>query len=160
KLLWHAGEANRVPVPTPVYHDGILYLNRGYSSSPYLALRPGGAIEWEVKTGGPYVSSLLYYQGLLYMANEMGIASCVDAKDGKTLWKDRFGGVFSASPVAAAGKVYLTNEDGMTFVLAAGRDKNILAENNLGERTLASLAIAGGRIYLRTDEHLYAIGGR
>ncbi|MBM3810304.1 MAG: hypothetical protein FJW20_01590 [Acidimicrobiia bacterium] len=158
ELLWSAGEPNRVPVPTPVFHNGVLYLNRGYSSSPYLALQPGGGVKWEVKTGGPYVSSLLYYQGILYLANETGIASAVDAADGKTLWKDRFGSVFSSSPVAADGKVYLVNEEGVTFVLEAGRQKKVLAENHLEERILASPAIAQGRIYLRSDSHLLAIG--
>lgn len=158
ELLWKAGDTNRVPVPTPVYHGGVLYVNRGYNSSPYLAIRPGGKIEWEIKTGAPYVSSLLYYDGLLYMANERGIVSVADAANGSSLWKDRFESIFSASPVAAGGHVYITNEEGTTYVLAAGRDKKIVAENRIGERTLASLAIAGGQIFLRTDEHLYCIG--
>ncbi len=160
ELLWHAGEPVRVPIPVPVFHGGVLYLNRGYSSSPYLAVRPGGKVVWEVPTGGPYVSSLTWYQGLIYMANERGIVSTVDARDGATLWKDRFAGIFSASPVAAAGRVYVTNEDGRTYVLQAGREKRILAENDLGERTLASMAISQGRIYLRTDAHLYCIGAK
>jgi outer membrane protein assembly factor BamB len=92
------------------------------------------------------------------MATETGIASCIDAATGKTLWKERFGGVFSASPVAAAGRVYLVNEAGETFVLQAGRELKILHKNVLAERTLASPAISGGRIFLRTDEHLIAIG--
>ena len=165
EFLWHVGEPNRVPVPSPVHHDGIVYANRGYNSSPYLAVKTGGRgdvsethVQWQVKTGGPYVSSLLYYGGLLYMANEMGIAACVDAADGKTLWRERFGGVFSASPVAAAGKVYLVNEGGEAWVLEAGRELKILHRNKLPERTLASPAISGGRIYLRTDQHLVAIG--
>ncbi len=166
ELLWYVGEPNRVPVPTPVFHDGILYANRGYSSSPYFAVRTGGAgdaasrIQWEAKTGGPYVSSLLYYQGLIYMANETGIASCVDATNGNLLWKERLGSVFSASPVAADGKVYLANEAGDTFVLEAGRERKILQRNTLDERTLASPAISNGQIFLRTDEHLYCIGTR
>ena len=158
KTLWHVGGENRVPVPTPVFHDGILYTSRGYSSGPYMAVTADGRVVWEVKTGAPYVSSLLYYQGLLYMATETGIASCVDAATGKTLWRERFGGVFSASPVAADGRVYLVNEGGETFVLQAGRELKILHKNVLAERTLASPAISGGRIFLRTDEHLIAIG--
>ena len=163
ELLWWTGEPNRVPVPTPVFHDGVLYLNRGYSSSPYLALKPGGhgdassRVQWEVKTGGPYVSSLLYYQGLLYMANERGIVSTSDAATGETLWKERFGSVFSASPVAADGKVYLVNEEGITFVLASGKEKKVLAENALGERILASPAISGGGIFFRSDQSLICV---
>jgi outer membrane protein assembly factor BamB len=84
----------------------------------------------------------------------------VDSKDGTTLWKERLGGVFSASPVAAEGRVYFTDEDGTTYVLAAGREKRVLAENRLGERILASPAVSGGRIFLRSDQNLYAIGPR
>ena len=158
-LLWHIGGENRVPVPTPVFQDGVLYVNRGYSSSPYLAIRTEAhKVQWEIETGGPYVSSLLYYEGLIYMATEMGIASCVDAATGKLLWRERLGGVFSASPVAAAGKIYLINEEGDAFVLEAGRDRKILHRNRIGERTLASPAIAQGQIFLRTDQHLICIG--
>jgi outer membrane protein assembly factor BamB len=115
---------------------------------------------WEVKTGAPYVSSLLFYHGLIYMATETGIASCVDAADGKLLWRERLGGVFSASPVGANGKVYLVNENGETFVLNAGRQFQVLHKNVIEERTLASPAVSGGRLFLRTDDHLLAIGRR
>lgn len=165
-LLWYADpEVNRVPVPTPVAADGVIYASRGYRSGPYMALRPGGRgdvsashILWRIATGAPYVSSLLYYRGLVYMADETGIASAVDAATGERVWRERLGGYFSASPVAADGKVYLLNEDGEAFVLAAGRSFSLLAKNALGERTLASPAVAGGRIFLRSDRHLFAIG--
>ncbi len=164
RLMWYVGEPNRVPVSTPVVHDGVLYTSRGYRSGPYMAVKldgSGGADEnilWRVPTGAPYVSSLLHYDGLIYMATENGIASCVDAANGKTLWRQRLGGYFSASPIAAAGKIYMVNESGVTFVLASGREYHLISKNDLGERTMASPAIAGGRILLRTDNHLYAVG--
>jgi outer membrane protein assembly factor BamB len=156
--LWHAGEPNRVPVPTPVFHDGVLYASRGYNSGPYMAIDVASArVKWLVNTGAPYVSSLLYYQGLIYMATETGIASCVDAANGKLLWRERLGGVFSASPVAGAGHVYLMNENGESWVLQAGRELKILHKNSLGERILASPAVSDGMIFLRSDDHLFAI---
>ena len=158
EMLWFTGEDNRVPVPTPIFHGGVLYASRGFNSGPYFAQQPGGKVLWEVKTGAPYVSSLLYYNGLLYMAAETGIVTCVDAADGKPLWKERFGGVFSASPVAADGKIYLINESGEFWVLAAGREKKIVHNASLGERTLASPSISNGMIFVRTDENLIAIG--
>lgn len=165
KYLWQVGEPNRVPIGMPVYHEGVLYATRGYRSGPYLAVRVGGKgdvskthLKWRVATGAPYISSLLYYQGLIYMASETGIVTCVDAETGETLWKNRFGGVFSASPVAADGKVYLINEEGDAFVLEAGRELNIVERNSLGERTLASPSISNGQLFIRTDEHLYCIG--
>jgi outer membrane protein assembly factor BamB len=164
KLIWQVGEDNRVPIGVPVFHNGVLYSNRGYNSSPYLAVGVDGTgdvsrskLKWRAPTGGPYVSSLTYYQGVLYMANERGIASAVDAGTGETLWKQRLGGVFSASPVAADGLVYLAEESGKTYVIEAGREFKLAATNDLGERTLASPAISGGLLFLRSDDHLFAI---
>ncbi len=160
KVIWRAGEGVKVPVGMPVFHDGMLFVSPGYVSSPYAAIRPDGSVAWEVKTGGPYISSVLFEQGVIYMANERGVVSAVDARNGETLWRERFGGVFTASPVSAGGFVYLVNEEGDAFVLAAGREKKVAARNALGERTLASPAISRGQIFIRTDEHLYCIGKR
>ena len=164
-LLWHAGGANRFPIPMPVVHDGVIYASRGYRSGPYLAIRAGGRgdvssshVAWRVPTGAPYVSSLVHYQGLIYMATDNGILTIADAADGSRVWQGRVGGVFSASPVAGDGKVYLQSETGETIVLRAGREAEILARNSIGERTLASMALANGRIFLRSDEHIFCIG--
>jgi outer membrane protein assembly factor BamB len=165
KLLWHFGEPNRVPVSMPVYHDGTLYATRGFRSGPYMAVRVGGKddvskthTKWHVPTGAPYISSILHYQGLIYMVSEGGVVTCVEPETGETVWKDRLDGVFTASPVAANGKVYMLNENGETFVLKAGRVKDVLERNSLGERTLASPAISGGKLFIRSDEHLFCIG--
>ena len=164
-LLWFAGPANRFPVPSPVFHDGILYASRGYRSGPYMAIKPGGRgdvngshIVWNVATGAPYVSSLLYYDGLVYMANDVGVLTAVDAATGERVWQERVDGVFSASPVGGGGHVYFVAESGDTVVVRAGRAPQIVARNALGERALASPALSGGRLFLRTDEHLVAIG--
>ena len=161
-LRWSAGPENRVPVSTPVHHDGVLYSSRGHYSSPFMALRVDSGdpeLRWQVGSGAPYVSSLLYANGLVFMATERGIASAIDAETGETVWKKRLPGVFSASPVFAGGNVYFAAENGTTYVVAASRDFKVIAENDLGERTLASPAISDGVIFFRTDEHLAAIGG-
>jgi len=92
------------------------------------------------------------------MATERGIASVVDAKNGETLWRERLGGAFTASPVAGDGKVYLLNESGETFVFEASAPPKLVSRNRLEERTLASPAISGGTLFIRTDAHLVAIG--
>lgn len=158
KLLWHAGSERQTPIPTPVSHDGIIYLSRGYRNSDYLALLPGGKIKWQTPGGASYVPSILHYQGLLYMTNEIGVVTCADASTGERVWRHRLGGIFFASPVAGDGKIYMTSETGETFVLRAGRAPEVLAVNDLGERLIASPAIAAGRIFLRSDGALFAIG--
>jgi outer membrane protein assembly factor BamB len=115
-------------------------------------------VSWRIPTGAPYVSSLVLYDGLLYMATEKGIASAIDPATGGRVWRKRLGGVFAASPVAGDGKVYLTAESGDIFVLRAGPEGETLAQNPLGERTLASPAISNGHIFIRTDQHLIRIG--
>ena len=164
--LWHTGEPNRFPTAIATHHNGTVYTSRGHRSGPYMAIRLGGRgdvsethVRWRVPTGAPYLSSILYYDGLIYMANGNGIVTCVDAETGEQVWQERFGGMFAASPVAGDGKVYLVSATGETIVVRAGRELHVLARNDVGERTIASPAISNGQIFLRSDEHLIAIGG-
>lgn len=158
RLLWHSGSERQTPIPTPVSHDGVIYMSRGYRNSDYLALLPGGRIKWLQPSGASYVPSILHYQGLLYMTNEIGVVTCAEASTGERVWRHRLGGIFFASPVAGDGNVYMTSETGETFVLRAGRKPEVLATNDIGERLIASPAISGGRIFLRSDGTLFAIG--
>jgi len=165
-FLWHAGEASRFAVPSAVFHDGVIYASRGYRSGPFMAIRAGGRgdvtpqLLWRVPTGAPYVSSLLYYDGLVYMANDVGVLTAVDAATGQRVWQERVDGVFSASPVAGGGHVYFLSENGDTVVVKAGRSPQVVGRNALGERAVASPAVSGGQIFIRTDRHLSAIGAR
>jgi outer membrane protein assembly factor BamB len=164
-LLWHAGSPRQTPIPSPVFHNGVIYLSRGYRNSDILAIKPGGQgdvtdthILWRAATGASYVPSILYYDGLLYATNEIGVVTCADAATGKTVWRQRLGGIFFASPVVGDGKVYMVSETGETYVLRAGRTAELLAKNELEERMLASPAIAKGCLFLRADGTLYCIG--
>ncbi|MBI4875241.1 MAG: PQQ-like beta-propeller repeat protein [Acidobacteria bacterium] len=164
KLLWHAGGERQTPIPTAVFEDGVIYLSRGYRNSDYLAIRLGGKgdvseshVLWRTSSGASYVPSIVLYEGLLYMTNEIGVVTCAEAKTGTPVWRRRLGGVFFASPVAGDGKIYMVSETGTTFVLRAGRQPEVLAENDLGERFLASPAISNGRLYLRSDGTLFAV---
>lgn len=164
-LLWWLGEPHNFAIPVPAFADGVLYMSRGYRSGPYMAVRPGGRGEvgpshvlWSLPTGAPYVSSLTYYEGLVYMANDAGIVTCVDARTGQKVWQERIEGIFTASPVAADGRIYLVSETGETIVLKAGREPRVLARNPIGERSVASPAISNGQIFIRTDDHLFCLG--
>ena len=164
-LLWHFGSERQTPIPSPVSDGGTLFLTRGYRNSDYMALRSGGRgdvsathVAWHAPSGGSYVPSILHYDGLIYLTNEVGVVTCADARTGETVWRHRLAGVFFASPVAGDGKVYFTSETGETYVLRAGRTAEVLATNDLGERFLASPAISRGRIFLRADGRLFAVG--
>jgi outer membrane protein assembly factor BamB len=164
-FLWHVGGANQFPIPSPTFHDGVVYLSRGYRSGPYMAIRPGGHgdistshVVWQVPTGAPYISSLVYDAGVIYMANDVGAITAVEADTGKKLWQERVNAIFSASPVAADGKIYFVSETGETIVLKSGREPVVLARNDIGERLMASPAISNGQIFLRSDDRLFCIG--
>jgi outer membrane protein assembly factor BamB len=164
---WYFVESNQFPIPVPSFEDGIIYTTRGYRSGPYMAIRPGGRgdiagtehLLWHVPTGAPYVSSLVQYDGIVYMASDSGVLQAADARTGERLWQERTGGVYSAAPVAGDGKVYFASETGETIVLRAGRSPEVLARNPMDARFLASPAVSGGRLYLRSDGELIAIGG-
>jgi outer membrane protein assembly factor BamB len=130
-----------------------------------MAIRTGGRgdvskthVLWRIGSGAPYLSSLVYYEGLVYMANGLGIVTAVDARSGKRVWQERMGGIYSASPVAANGRIYLLNEGGETVVIRAGRELEIVARNALDERAVASPAISNGQLFIRTDTDLICIG--
>jgi outer membrane protein assembly factor BamB len=165
KSLWTYPEVNRFPIPVSMVDAGILYLSRGYRSSPYMAIRLGGRgditnthVAWRVPTGGPYVSSILHYQGVIYMSTDNGILSAVDAKNGERLWQERVGGTFSASPIAGDGKVYFVSEGGETIVIKAGRSYELVARNRIDGHFVASPAAGGGKVFLRADDRLIAVG--
>lgn len=165
KSLWTYPEVNRFPIPVAMVDNGVLFLSRGYRSSPYMAIKLGGRgditnthVAWRVPTGGPYVSSLLHYQGVIYMSTDNGILSAVDAANGQRLWQERVGGTFSASPIAGDGKIYFVAEGGETVVIKAGRTFEILSRNQLDGHFVASPAAGGGRVFLRADDRIYAVG--
>jgi outer membrane protein assembly factor BamB len=163
--LWYINETNRFPIPVATQSGGVIYLSRGYRSGPYMAIRPGGKgnvesthVVWKVPTGAPYISSIVQHDGLIYMIGDVGVATVVDAKTGERVWQERIGGVYSASPVVGDGKVYFFSENGETIVLSAGRAPDILARNKLDARVLGSPAVSGGRVFIRSDQTLFAIG--
>ena len=92
------------------------------------------------------------------------IVTSFEALSGRVMWQGRLGVArregFSASPVAVDGKIFFTNDDGETFVLRAGPTFQLMHVNDIGERTLASPALVDGRWYIRTDQHLFAIGAQ
>ena len=131
-----------------------------------LAIRPGdGAdrpaeIAWQHPHGVPEVPSPLYHNGRIYTVKNGGIASCLDARTGEVRFQERLGtrGPCYAAPVVGDGKIYSVSARGVVTVFEIGDTLRVLARNEIGERVMATPALAGGRIYLRTAEHLYAFG--
>jgi len=120
----------------------------------------GTHIDWRQTKGVTEVPTPLMYQGRLYLVRNGGIVHCRDPKDGRQLLRGRLGqsGGYYASPVAGDGKIYFASDRGVVTVIAAGDKLSVLAKNDLGERIVATPALVDGKIYVRTDGHLYAFG--
>jgi outer membrane protein assembly factor BamB len=115
---------------------------------------------WQVKQKMPYVPSPLYADGLLYIADDWGFGSCLDATTGQFLWTKRLGGDFTSSPVLCGDRIYVANEAGTVFVLKPGREFELLAKNEMNDGIMTTPTIVGNRIYVRTLSKLYCIGQR
>lgn len=155
-------------VPTLTAHDGIVYCIGGRSGGA-LAVRAGGRGDvtrtHRLWTGnkGSNVSSPVYHDGHLYWAHEgLGVVYCADAKTGRLVYEERLGrgGPIYASALLAGGKLYYLDRLGRTFVVAVGPRYELLALNDLGVRGMynASLAVANGRLFLRSEQTLYCLG--
>jgi len=163
--LWRVEEREQHSASTrPVIGHGMIFYPTGFSTGQLFAVRVGGNglitdshVVWKVKRGIPNKPSILLVDDLIYVINDTGIASCIEAKTGHNVWQKRIGGEYSASPVYADGKIWLFSEEGKTTVLRTGRRFEVLAENQLDEGFLASPAVVGRAFYLRTRTHLYRI---
>ena len=170
KELWRANGLNpdnnpsyRI-VASPIIFDNIIYAPTRIK--PLLALKAGGRgditsshVLWSTGNG-PDVPTPVTDGKYFYVVNDRGIMFCLDAKTGAEVYVQQRikPGTYSASPVLADGKIYITNEDGLTTVVAAGPKFEVLAENPLNDYVLSSPAISDGKIFIRTAQHLYAIG--
>jgi len=151
-------------VPRPVYGHDLVYIATGFQQPSLIAVRPGGSgdvtrtqVAWTLTRGAPLTPSPLLVGDELYVVNDGGIATCLDAKTGETHWVQRLGGSYSASPVFADGRIYFLSEEGMARVIAPGREFRVLATSKIDGDTLGSMAIANGSIFIRTDSYLYRI---
>ncbi len=181
RLLWELSGMSTIVIPTPVASRNLLYVTSGYVADalrPVYAIKPNAsgdislkdnetsnvAIAWCDRKAGPYNPSPLLYKDRLYVLYDKGFLACYDARTGRTVYGrqrlSRTANAFTASPWAADDKVFCLSEDGETFVVQAGPEFKLLGSNHLDEMALASPAVAGGNILIRTFTRLHCIGQR
>jgi outer membrane protein assembly factor BamB len=147
---WSTGELLAIH---PGKKGEVIDANRPSSTSSNCDLR----IVWLSKRSVPKKPSLLLVGDALFTVEDGGVAGCLDARTGKEFWRERIGGNYSASPITSEGRIYFFNDEGKTTVIEASKDFKKLAENQLDDGFMASPAIAGKALYLRTKAHLYRI---
>lgn len=147
-----------------VYEEGIVFTMTGQGKAGMLAVRVDGQgdvtkthLVWQMERGAAKLPSPLLVDHHLYFASPDGLASCVDAANGNLIWKERIGGTYAASPIYADRRLYFFNQQGSTTILKPGRTYEVLATNQLDIGCLASPAVSGKALFVRTKTHLYRI---
>ena len=148
----------------PLWAHGLVFIQTGFGSPELLAVRPDGRgdvteshIAWRVGKYVPNKPSAILVDDLIYMVNDNGIATCLEAKTGRLVWQKRLGGKYSASPLAAPGRIYFFSHEGKTTVIQPGRQFKRLAENQLDDGFMASPAVTGNALILRTKTRLLRV---
>jgi outer membrane protein assembly factor BamB len=172
KEIWRAAGLNpkqlgnyRV-VPTPIIVDGLIYAPT--RKKPLIALKVGGTGDiteshfvWKYEgSGGPDVPSPISDGKYFYMVDDRGLVTCLNLKTGALIWgpEATTEGIVSASPILVDGKLYIINEKGVTSIVSVGSEFKLLQMNELdGTYTLASPAVSGSQLFIRTSTHLYCI---
>ena len=151
-------------IPKPVFADSVVYICTGYNTPQLLAIKVDGTgdvtgshVSWTVKKNVPHSASLLLVGDALYMVSDKGTLSCLDAKTGTERWSESVGGNYSASPIYVGGLIYLLAEDGTATVFRPGSSFDLVSRNKLGERTLASYALDGDALFIRSEKNLFRI---
>jgi outer membrane protein assembly factor BamB len=158
----------------PVVGNGLVFYQSGFASGQLLAIRPGRKgevldareippagselrVAWKVKKHVPRKPSILLLGNSIYGVDDGGNANCWDAATGEVIWNHKLEGDYSASPIAGAGRIYFFGEQGKATVIQAAREFKILAENQMGDGFMASPAVSGKALFLRSRTHLYRV---
>jgi outer membrane protein assembly factor BamB len=178
RLLWEFTGMSSITIPTPFSRGDLLYISSGYLGDPLrptYAVRPGASgnitlasgetgnayIAWSAATIAPYNTTPIVYGDILYTLLDRGFLTAHDAKTGREIYgRQRIApdaGAFTASPWAYNGKLFALSEDGDTYVIQAGPEFKVLAKNALGDMALATPAVVGAGLVVRTKSSLYRI---
>ena len=165
--LWSIDVFNKRCVSSPVVARGLVFgsSGQGGSGESLVAVRPGDGdarapeVAYEIRKSAPYVVTPVAYRDWIFVWHDGGVVSCHDLADGKLRWRQRVARGFSGSPIRIGSNLYAMAEDGKVVVLAADKKFELRAENDLGEPSRATPAVADGRLYLRTESNLISLGG-
>ena len=151
-------------VASLVYNGELLFMTCGFPDRFIQAIRPDGRgnvtdthVLWQKDRDCSYVPSPIAFGPYFLVVADNGVATCFEAKTGKSCWRERLGPHYSASLVSANGLVYFLSDKGVMTIVKPGEELDIVARNELGENTYASPAISDGQIFLRGAKHLYCI---
>jgi outer membrane protein assembly factor BamB len=161
--VWMVRHGGMNAAGRPLFGNGLVYINSADGPNPLIAIPPAGEgdisknIAWRTNKSVPKRGSQLMIGDLMFMMNDGGVASCIDAKTGQEVWTKRLSGEYWASPLWAEGLIYCFSQQGSIPVFKAAREFEQVADNKLDGGFVASPAVAGKSLILRSKTHLYRI---
>src|SRR5688572_30652370 len=162
--LWKVQYNDWSVAPRPLFDKGLAFVVTGLTKKELWAVKTDGqgdvtdtGVVWKLKTRvGKYASPILV-DGLIYTAAEESFITCLEAATGQTVWTERVPGKYAASPIYADGRLYFFSQEGATLVIKPGRTLEALATNTLANGCMASPAVSGKALFVRTKTHLHRI---
>lgn len=147
--------------PMPIFENGLVVISTGYMRPEFVAIRPDGKgdvskshIAWRAARGAPTMPSAIAKDGIMYSISDSGILTSYDMKSGEEINRSRIGGNFSSSPILAGGLIYLTSREGIVSIVSADSSLKTIATHDLGEQLMASPAVVGKDLILRSDKRV------
>ncbi|MCA9269306.1 MAG: PQQ-binding-like beta-propeller repeat protein [Planctomycetales bacterium] len=174
KVNWEIsvfGTFQQRAIASPVVADDLVIGSSGFTTAEknVVAVRPSvdgqGRVAahevYRLSKTVPHIPTPIVYNGRLFLWTDRGgVVTCADVATGKEIWQKRIGGNFSGSPVCVDGKLYCVDDDGTVFVVSASDNYELIGKHALGDPTRATPAVAGGRMFIRTESRLYSLGGK
>ncbi|MGB0580273.1 MAG: PQQ-binding-like beta-propeller repeat protein [Limisphaerales bacterium] len=169
KEFWECEGLNPLVYTSPIYSDGVVVAMGGYSGSA-IGVRAGGTGDvtdthrlWRHPKTKQRIGSAVIHEAHIYIHNDPGVAECIELKTGKRVWEERLKGSGASgrnwsSMILSDGKLYVNNWSGETFILAASPKFKILGVNSIKEKTIGSIAVSNGELFIRGYKHLWCIG--
>jgi outer membrane protein assembly factor BamB len=163
--IWRVPHVADTTISMPMFSNGLVIFNASVQEPiKLMAVRPEGHgditetnLVWSIAKDVPAITSPFAKDGLIYMIHERGTFTCLESATGKTIFTNKLSGQFYSSPVCADGHIYITAKNGTIYVLNEGKEFKVLAENKLEGEFMATSAISGNSLIIRSNNALYRI---
>lgn len=147
--------------PMPIFESGLIVISTGYMRPEFVAIRPDGKgdvtsthVAWRASRGAPTMPSAIAKDGMMFSISDSGILTSYDMWSGEEINRSRIGGNFSSSPILAGGLLYLTSREGIVSIVSADSNLKTVTTHDMGEQLMASPAIIGKDLIIRTDKRV------
>ncbi|MCE9533291.1 MAG: PQQ-binding-like beta-propeller repeat protein [Planctomycetes bacterium] len=160
-VIWEQSGLAEVSGNSVTVGGKMIFASSGFAQRRLIGVKADGSVAWKKENSNefPYPPSMLWNDGHLYVVSDQGLISCFQAETGSQKWKERLKGSIYSSPLLVGKHLYVCNRDGLTTILEISPDAcTEVAKNKLASGINASPIVIAGKLWIRTETHLYSIG--